>query len=70
MAIEDAAPEHKGLYRCLADNNVAPPSYHDTVLIVMHRPTSVPVQTSYGQAENRMFDVTIECRVAGIVCPF
>ncbi|KAK2154830.1 hypothetical protein LSH36_256g04074 [Paralvinella palmiformis] len=65
MPIENAQPNHKGLYRCLADNNVAPPAYHDTVVIVMHRPTSIAIQSSYGQAENRMFDVTIECRIGG-----
>lgn len=53
------------MYRCLADNNVRPPSLHDATLTVFFQPTARPVQSSYGQAENRMFDITIECRIAG-----
>ena len=57
--------EDRGIYRCLADNNVRPPAVHDATLLVMFRPVARPVQTSYGQAENRMLDVTIECVIAG-----
>ena len=49
----------------MADNNVRPPAVHDATLLVFFRPISRPVQTSYGQAENRMLDVTIECTIAG-----
>ena len=56
---------HRGVYRCLADNNVRPPASNDVTLLVLFRPRARAVQDSYGQAANRMFDVTIECRIAG-----
>lgn len=55
----------RGIYRCLADNNVRPPAATDATLLVYFRPDARAVQDSYGQAQNRMFDVTIECRIAG-----
>ena len=33
--------------------------------LIRHLSTYRAVQSSYGQAENRMFDITIECTVAG-----
>ena len=63
--VQNVKTSDRGIYRCLADNAVRPPSVFDTVVQVYFRPRSIPVQSSYGQAENRMFDVTIECRVSG-----
>ena len=65
LGINHTAAADRGVYRCLADNNVRPPASHDATLLVMFRPLAKAVQDSYGQAENRMFDVTIECRIAG-----
>lgn len=65
LYLEKVTKEDRGLYRCLADNNVRPPSYFDVKLYVYYSPVAKNVQSSYGQAENRMFDVTIECTVAG-----
>ncbi|ELU00248.1 hypothetical protein CAPTEDRAFT_184217 [Capitella teleta] len=64
-SIDPVQKEDRGVYRCLADNNVRPPAVHDATLTVIFRPTARAVQSSYGQAENRMFDITIECRIAG-----
>ncbi len=65
LPIEQARPEDRGIYRCLADNAVRPPDFYDVTLYVDFKPVARAVQSSYGQAENRMFDITIECTVAG-----
>ena len=57
--------DHRGIYRCLADNAVRPPAVYDTTVLVDFKPLARAVQSSYGQAENRMFDLTIECTIAG-----
>ena len=66
LHINNTDAEDRGIYRCLADNNVRPPAVHDATLLVFFRPIARPVQTSYGQAENRMLDVTIACTIAGV----
>ena len=43
-----------------------PPAVFDVTLYVEFRPAARAVQTTYGQAQNRMFDVTMECRIAGM----
>ena len=53
------------MYRCLADNTVRPPARYDITMYVFFSPVARAVQSSYGQADNRMFDVTIECRISG-----
>jgi hypothetical protein len=58
-------PEDRGWYRCVADNNVRPPSTYDCLVQVLFKPVVRAVQKTYGQAQNRMFEVTIECIVAG-----
>ena len=55
----------RGWYRCVADNNVRPPSTYDCLVQVHFRPSVRAVQKTYGQAQNRLFDITIECIVAG-----
>ena len=39
----------------------------DVRLNVFFRPRAKAIQTSYGQAENRQYDLTIECRISGIL---
>lgn len=65
MVLKDLKRKDRGVYRCLADNNVRPPATYDSTLYVDFKPFSKPVQTTYGQAQNRLFDLTIECIVAG-----
>lgn len=67
MTIPQVKAEDRGIYRCLADNAVRPPSYIDCRLIVFFRPRAKAIQTTYGQAENRQFNLIIECRIAGIL---
>ena len=55
----------RGMYRCVADNNVRPLATYDATLYVQFRPAVRAVQSTYGQAQNRMFDLIIECIVAG-----
>lgn len=61
--------EDRGVYRCVADNNVRPPAHFDVTIYVEFPPTAKPVQTSYGQAANRQYDITIECRISGLPQP-
>ena len=65
LTLRNLTREDRGVYRCIADNDVRPPATHDITLFVEFRPFARAVQTSYGQAQNRMFDLTIECRIAG-----
>ncbi|KAI0235520.1 Neural cell adhesion molecule 1-A [Lamellibrachia satsuma] len=59
----------RGVYRCIADNAVRPPATYDATLYINFKPNARPVQSSYGQAENRMYDITIECIIAGYPFP-
>ena len=56
-----------GIYRCLADNTIRPPATQDVMLTVYFQPYAEPVQSKYGQAQNRMFDIVIECWIQGKV---
>jgi len=58
--------ESGGMYRCIADNNVRPLACYDTTVYVFFRPKARAVQSSYGQAQNRLFDITFECVVKGM----
>ncbi|KAL5019979.1 hypothetical protein ScPMuIL_002871 [Solemya velum] len=55
----------RGIYRCVADNNVAPPAEHKAQVLVFFKPSARPVETSVGQAENKLFDATVACIVSG-----
>lgn len=55
----------RGMYRCVADNNVRPLATYDATVYVNFKPQARPIQSSYGQAQNRLFDLTIDCIVAG-----
>jgi limbic system-associated membrane protein len=59
----------RGMYRCVADNNVRPLATYDTTVYVFFKPVAKAVQRSYGQAQNRLFDLTFECIVAGYPAP-
>lgn len=67
--LRNVTKDDRGVYRCIADNNVRPPAATDATILVQFRPEARPIQDSYGQAENRMFDVTIECRISGYPDP-
>ena len=54
-----------GVYRCLADNTIRPPGMQDVTLTVHFPPYAEPVQSKYGQAQNRMLDIVIECWIQG-----
>lgn len=55
----------RGIYRCIADNAVRPPAMFDSTLYVQFQPYARAVQTTYGQAQNRLFDILLECRISG-----
>lgn len=65
LYIKSVGTQDRGIFRCLADNAVRPPAVFDVNLYTTFKPVARAIQSSYGQAENRMFDVTIECRIAG-----
>ena len=66
LNLTDIRKEDRGVYRCIADNAVRPPATYDATLYINFKPYAKAVQSSYGQAENRMYDITIECIIAGI----
>lgn len=59
----------RGMYRCCADNNVRPLAQYDTSVYVNFRPQARPLQSSYGQASNRQFQITMDCIMAGYPLP-
>lgn len=67
--LKNVSKDDRGIYRCIADNNVRPPASTDATILVQFKPESRPIQDSYGQAQNRMFDTIIECRISGYPDP-
>lgn len=65
LPLYNLRPEDRGMYRCIADNWVRPLATYDATVYVFFRPRARAVQKSYGQAQNRLFDLTFECIVAG-----
>lgn len=65
LKLYNLRPQDRGMYRCVADNWVRPLATWDTTVYVKFRPRARAVQSSYGQAQNRLFDLTFECIVAG-----
>ena len=65
MTLYNVNREARGVYRCVCDNAVRPPATYDATLYVDFKPYARHIQDSYGQAQNRMFSLTIECIVAG-----
>lgn len=55
----------QGVFRCIANNDVRPPAPYDTTLYVDFQPTAIPVQTTYGQSQNKLYNLIIECIVSG-----
>ncbi|CAD5113878.1 DgyrCDS3041 [Dimorphilus gyrociliatus] len=69
LTLSNAQKEARGVYRCIADNNVIPTAKQDITVYVKFRPSAKAVQTSYGQMQNMFLDVTIQCIVAGYPQP-
>ena len=67
LRLKDLGKTDRGVYRCIADNAVRPPAMFDTNLYVNFAPYAQAVQRSYGQAQNRLFDALLECRISGTV---
>ena len=55
----------RGLYRCVADNQVRPPDEYLVAVNVFHKPDCYAVQDTVGQAADRQFDAKLVCRVSG-----
>ena len=55
----------RGMYRCIANNNIMPVAYKDTSVYVNVAPSAHFLQSTYGQAANRQLDLTIYCIVEG-----
>lgn len=65
LSLKNLGKTARGVYRCIADNAVRPPAMQDANLYVQFAPYAVAVQTSYGQAQNRLYDILLECRISG-----
>ena len=57
----------RGLYRCVADNQVRPPDEYLVAVNVFHKPDCYAVQDTVGQAADRQFDAKLVCRVSGMI---
>jgi len=69
LVLTNVSRHARGVYRCIADNTVIPTASQDATLYIDFKPYATPVQTTYGQAANRRFDITLECRVSGYPSP-
>ncbi|KAL4228856.1 hypothetical protein ACF0H5_011896 [Mactra antiquata] len=57
--------EDRGLYKCIADNQVRPPDMYLVSVSIFFKPETLAVQNTVGQAQNRQFSAKLECRVSG-----
>ncbi|XP_064616984.1 lachesin-like [Liolophura sinensis] len=69
LHITNIRKDDRGIYRCLADNNVIPPAHHDAKLVVNFKPEAEAVQDTVGQAQNRRFHALLECKIKGMPEP-
>ena len=65
LPLKNVSKEDRGLYKCIADNQVRPPDVYLVSLSVFFKPETLAVQDTVGQAQNRQFDAKLECRVSG-----
>ena len=65
LRLDNVTKEDRGLYKCVADNQVRPPDTYLVAVNVFFKPETKPVQDTVGQAQNRQFDAKLECRVSG-----
>lgn len=65
LPLRNISKEDRGLYKCIADNQVRPPDVYLVSLSIFFRPETLAVQDTVGQAQNRQFDAKLECRVSG-----
>jgi len=65
LVIKNVQKGDRGLYKCVADNQVRPPDFYLVSLSVFFKPETIAVQDTVGQAQNRQFDAKLECRVSG-----
>ncbi len=61
LYLDSLSTADQGVLRCIANNDVRPPAHYDTTLYVDFQPSAVPVQTTYGQAQNKIYNIIIEC---------
>lgn len=69
LNLSNITKDDRGLYRCVADNQVRPPDEYLVAVNVFFKPDTVAVQDSVGQAADRQFDAKLECRVSGFPEP-
>ncbi|XP_052804259.1 protein amalgam-like [Mya arenaria] len=65
LPLNNITKDNRGLYKCVADNQVRPPDVYLVALQVFFKPETKAVQDTVGQAQNRQFDAKLECRVSG-----
>ncbi|WAR06250.1 LACH-like protein [Mya arenaria] len=64
LPLNNITKDNRGLYKCVADNQVRPPDVYLVALQVFFKPETKAVQDTVGQAQNRQFDAKLECRIA------
>ncbi|KAH3701456.1 protein amalgam-like [Dreissena polymorpha] len=65
LELKNVSINDRGLYKCVADNQVRPPDVYLVGLQVFFKPETHAVQNTVGQAQNRQFEAKLECRVSG-----
>ena len=65
LRLTDVQVKDKGLYTCVANNNIKPADSFGIGVNVLHRPQCAAVKDRVGQAQNRRFDATLDCKVSG-----
>ena len=68
LRLADIRMKDKGVYICVADNNVIPADIMAVKVNVIYRPQCTSVTDRVGQVQNRRLDATLECKVSGRCC--
>ncbi|XP_074653278.1 lachesin-like [Tubulanus polymorphus] len=69
FALTNITFDHRGVYRCNADNDVRPPAQQDIEVKVYFHPRPYPFRTSVGQMPDKNYKAELDCLVEGFPEP-
>lgn len=69
LQLSNIQERDRGNYMCIADNNVRPPANYKVQVLIYYSPRCHQVQDTVGQAQNRRFDVKMDCICGGYPTP-
>lgn len=67
--IHNVTAADRGLYRCMADNNVKPPAKYQVTLLVNYKPVITAFRRHVGQAPDKNLEAEMACKVMGYPDP-